>query len=231
MLESGKSGCHFPRVGPCKACQGVRHIGVMPRSAAARLLALLPMAAAQTYRESSVVRPGTQQYIPGQAMWEEGRPREFAPSAPLRPPFPEEWPEATKNYEIGGDRDDDPPPARFVHGKLADPNDPAVIAVCEACRDVNQHDFAGPMPPIPKDCFQVAVSACAYDPDDVDPAVSRRVSSILRKFSFCVGWTARTRSDVSRAALMRITQWKAGACTYKQPRTAPSPPAAPRDEL
>ena len=87
-------------------------------------------------------------------------------------------------------------------------------------------------------CFTAMADACQYDPS-LDPIDNKEVEKThrlvrqpicpfalclptqspsldtlwLRQFSFCIGFMATTREDISIGAMMRLLQWKARVCT------------------
>ena len=62
------------------------------------------------------------------------------------------------------------------------------------------------------------------------PAPPRRqVAAILKRFSFCIGFTAKTRQEMSLGGVMRLDQWKQRACPA--PPAPAARPAGAHDEL
>ena len=124
--------------------------------------------------------------------------------------------------------------------KVAAGSDHATIqSVCTACEDTaqarednaqasvfrrffgeesgsNEYPGAFYLPTkVSESCFSAVVQSCARyreAHEELDPARAMQVMAILTDFSYCNGFTARRREDVTVAQVERLKQWKQRMC-------------------
>ena len=77
---------------------------------------------------------------------------------------------------------------------------------------------------ISDECFETLAWACEKQSEkEDDPYLSRSRFDHLKKFTFCIGFKAKTKKEMPLGALMRYDQWRTRACPPRE--------QAPQDEL
>jgi hypothetical protein len=112
-------------------------------------------------------------------------------------------------------------------GQTLSMSDPEVRDLCVACASIakyndypdprlNRWNFPSSLAEMTDECFSRIATKCfsvrVETPADLGHEIPER-RALENKFTFCTGHTARSKGDMSLAALLRAGQWHTKVCS------------------